>query len=182
MTHKPDVHFLIIGSGGNKEKLEKLVAKNNLNNIRFFPLVPNEKLPALLASADLHLVLQKKSASDLVMPSKLTGILAAGGRPVVTAEPGTSLYEMIETHKLGILVKPESPVELSRAIETALATDLSLYRQHARQYAVDYLSRDSIMKKFEMEIYSRLKKSPVLSYVPASHSPNHSNVLSIKKR
>ena len=179
--NKPDVCFLIVGSGGNKEKLEGLVQKNGLKNVRFYPLVSNEKLPSLLATADLHLVLQRKSASDLVMPSKLTGILAAGGCPVVTAIPGTSLYEMIDDNKLGILVKPESRFALKQSIELALSADLGVYRQNARQYAVDYLSRESVMKHFEQEIYGRLKKKPALSYNTANQLPKPVNALSIKE-
>jgi len=39
----------------------------------------------LLASADGHLVIQKRGAADAVLPSKLTNILAAGGNAVITA-------------------------------------------------------------------------------------------------
>jgi len=40
----------------------------------------------LLASADGHLVIQKRGAADAVLPSKLTNILAVGGN----ALPGFS--------------------------------------------------------------------------------------------
>ncbi|MGD5271785.1 glycosyltransferase, partial [Xanthomonas citri pv. citri] len=103
-----EVYFLIVGSGGGKEKLEQLAKEAGLTQVKFFPLQPYEKLSALLATADVHLVLQKKSAADLVMPSKLTGRLSAGGCSIVTAEPGTSLYTIVEQHKMGILIEPES--------------------------------------------------------------------------
>ena len=45
---RKDVHFLIVGSGGNKQMLERQAAEKNLNNIKFFPLADYEKLPALL--------------------------------------------------------------------------------------------------------------------------------------
>jgi colanic acid biosynthesis glycosyl transferase WcaI len=178
---RKDVHFVIVGSGGNKENLETLVKNEGLNNIRFYPLVPNEKLPLLLAMADLHLVLQKKSASDLVMPSKLTGILASGGCPVVTTEKGTSLYEMIDKHNLGILVKPESAFELQQSLEKALASDLSIYKRNARQFAVNYLSKDAVMRKFELEIYSRLLRKEILSFTPSTKIASPVNALSMEK-
>ena len=148
----PSVVFVVVGSGGGKERLKALTAERGLINVKFFPLQPYEKLSALLATADLHLVLQKKSASDLVMPSKLTGILAAGGCALVTALPGTSLYEVIDRHQVGILVEPESTEALRMGIVHALTTDLTMYRRNARAYAEQYLSREVILRQFEQHL------------------------------
>jgi colanic acid biosynthesis glycosyl transferase WcaI len=147
-----EVKFVICGSGGAKEKLTKLADDAQLKNVLFFPLQPYEKLSNLLAIADLHLVLQKASASDLVMPSKLTGILAAGGCPIVTAMPGTSLFEVIHDHNLGILVEPESESGLIAAIAKALSQDLNVYKENARAYTLKYLSKEGILSDFDSEI------------------------------
>ena len=144
-----DVVFIISGSGGGKENLVRLVSEANLTNVQFFPLQPYDRLSALLATADIHLVLQKKSASDLVMPSKLTTILSAGGCSIVTANAGTSLYDIIYEHKLGILVEPESAEALRNGIEEALRSDLDLYRKNAREYTESFLRKNLILKKFE---------------------------------
>lgn len=144
-----DVIFVISGSGGGKENLMKLVREANLKNVQFFPLQPYDRLSALLATADIHLVLQKKSASDLVMPSKLTTILSAGGCSIVTATAGTSLYDVIYEYKLGILVEPESAEALRNGIEEALGSDLDLYRTNARKYTESFLRKNLILKKFE---------------------------------
>jgi len=146
------VKFVICGSGGGKDKLIKMSEDAGLTNVLFFPLQPYDKLSNLLAIADLHLVLQKASASDLVMPSKLTGILAAGGCPIVTALPDTSLYEVINDHNLGILVEPESENGLIAAISEALKQDLNLYKGNARTYTLKYLSKERILSNFDSEI------------------------------
>ena len=73
----PEVKFVIVGDGGAKKRLEDMAQEMGLQNVSFFPLQPYRDLSRLLAIADVHLVLQKKEASDLVMPSKLTGILSA---------------------------------------------------------------------------------------------------------
>jgi len=151
-SKEKNVLFLICGSGGEKEKLIKSAQDAGLSNIRFLPLQPYEKLSALLATADVHLVLQKKSASDLVMPSKLTGILAAGGCAVITALPGTSLYDIISQNKCGILIEPESVKALENGIEFALNSDIQVFQQNARRYAERYLDKDTILKNFEKEL------------------------------
>ena len=154
---RSDIRFLICGSGGGKTRLESLVNDYQLVNVSFHPLQPYEKLSALLATADIHLVLQKKSASDLVLPSKLTSILAAGGCALVSAIPGTTLYDVIATHQMGILIEPESVQALIAGIEHALSEDVTSYQQNARDYARRYLSKEGILQAFEGELV-RLKE------------------------
>jgi colanic acid biosynthesis glycosyl transferase WcaI len=143
------VKFVIVGTGGGEMKLKEMVKESGLTNIRFFPLVSYERLPNLLAIADLHLVLQKGNASDLVMPSKLTSILASGGCPLVTAHADSSLYKVIKKHDMGLVVEPDDPVALTEGIRYALNTDLNGYRTNARYYAANHLSKDVILRNWE---------------------------------
>ena len=149
---RSNVYFLIVGSGGGKEKLEQSAKDARLTQVMFFPLQPYNKLSALLATADVHLVLQKKSAADLVMPSKLTGILAAGGFAIVTAEPGTSLYTVVNQYNMGLIIKPESTEALCNGIEYAINNDISTYKLNARKYAEAYLSKENILRDFEQQL------------------------------
>lgn len=148
LSDRQDIIFLIFGSGGGKTRLEALVRDYNLTNVIFYSLQPYEKLSALLATADIHLVLQKKSASDLVLPSKLTGILAAGGCALVSAVPNSTLYEVINKYQIGILIEPESADALVFNITKAFSSDLAFYKKNARIYAESYLSKEAILKEF----------------------------------
>lgn len=159
-----EIQFIVVGSGGGKSKLIEQVEALNLANVRFFPLQPYEKLSALLATADVHLVLQKKAASDLVLPSKLTSILSAAGCAVITAVPDTTLYTMVEKHEMGILIEPESALALVEGITYALTCDRSVYQKNGRAYAEMYLSKDAILKDFESFCLSfRKQKTYVVS-------------------
>ena len=84
--------FIICGSGPYKKKLQTMAENLKLDNLRFLPLQPFEKFNQFLNLADLHLIIQKASASDLVMPSKLTTILSSGGLTLITANEGSGLY------------------------------------------------------------------------------------------
>ena len=110
------IRFVICGNGGSKEKLQKIVQERNLTNVAFKDLQPWELLPRLLAIADVHLILQRKAAEDLVMPSKLTGILSVGGVPIVSCSEGSSLHEILNTHAVGLVVPPEDVGSLIAAI------------------------------------------------------------------
>lgn len=157
---RKEIKFLIVGSGGGKARLQALVEAYGLTNVSFHPLQPYEKLSALLATADIHLVLQKKSASDLVLPSKLTGILAAGGCALVSAMPGTTLYDVVSQHRMGILIEPESLGALIAGIDQAIHSDLSAIKANARQFARQNLDKEVILHQFEGKL---LRLQPTVS-------------------
>ena len=72
------------------------IAVGALPNVRFLDLQPNDRLNDLLGLADIHLLPQRSGAADLVMPSKLTGMLASGRAILATASPETQLSYALE--------------------------------------------------------------------------------------
>jgi len=147
-----NLHFVIVGNGAGKEILINLANKYQLQNVKFFPLQPYEKLSELLAMADIHLVLQKKEAADLVMPSKLTSILAAGGCAIVTADEGCTLYNVVKEHNMGIIVPTDDAQALKKAIEDNINQDTAGIQKNARLYAQANLEKDEILGKFENQL------------------------------
>ena len=141
--------FIICGSGPYKQKLQALAVNLQLENVYFFPLQPFDKFNQFLNIADVHLVIQKANASDLVMPSKLTTILAVGGLALITANQDSSLYALVEEHNLGLVVTAENQEALNEGIRRAVTEDTSGLRKQARWYAETHLSLASIMHRFE---------------------------------
>lgn len=147
------VLFIIVGSGGAKERLIRASVEMGLVNLRFFPLQSYEDLPRLLAVPDVHLVLQKKEAADLVMPSKLTGILASGGLSIVSAIPGTTLYDVIHQHQMGVLIEPGSDSALIEGIEYTLNLENDrTIRENARKYAEVHLGKQSVLSNLNSKL------------------------------
>jgi colanic acid biosynthesis glycosyl transferase WcaI len=144
-----ELKFVICGSGPYKQSLEAMAQELNVSNIIFFPLQSHNKFNEFLNVADLHLVIQKINASDLVMPSKLTTILAVGGLALVTANKGTSLHTLVEKHQMGIVVDAENQKALIDGILKAYLKDNTVIRKNARAFAESHLSIDKIMKRFE---------------------------------
>jgi colanic acid biosynthesis glycosyl transferase WcaI len=143
-----DFKFVICGAGPYKEQLEKLKEELNLKNVFFMPLQTSITFNSFLNMADIHLVLQKAGASDLVLPSKLCTILSIGGVAIVTANEGTSLHSIINSCDMGVLIEPESPAALSHAIHTTLNNGIDKKRENARRYAEHYLSSNKILTDF----------------------------------
>jgi colanic acid biosynthesis glycosyl transferase WcaI len=69
-----NLHFVFCGEGPYRETLADRTA--TLTNVHWLPLQPMERLNELMNLADIHLLPQCAEIADLVMPSKLTGILA----------------------------------------------------------------------------------------------------------
>lgn len=94
--------FVLCGAGGARERLMRTGME--LSNVRWLPLQPVEKLNELLNLADVHLLPQRAVVADLVMPSKLLGMLASGRPVLATAHPGTQLAKMVSS--CGKVVEP----------------------------------------------------------------------------
>ncbi|WP_028981510.1 WcaI family glycosyltransferase [Sporocytophaga myxococcoides] len=150
-ANKSEVKIVLAGEGAAKERLMKETEANRLKNITFLPIQPYEKLSAFLAIADFHLVLQKKAASDLLLPSKLLSILSAGGCAIVTAVENSSLHKMIGETNAGWLAEPENIEDLIRILENAIDSPSKNIqkKENARKYALKYLNKDEILSNFQ---------------------------------
>jgi colanic acid biosynthesis glycosyl transferase WcaI len=143
LAHREDIVFVVCGDGVTKPQLEN--ACSGLTNVRFIPLQPFEKLGQLLGLADIHLLPQSPEAADLVLPSKLSGMLASGMPVIATCRQDTEIASVVS--KCGIVVPPENGGELAYAIERLVDNDeerLKLGAQ-ARIYSEENLARDSIL-------------------------------------
>ena len=118
LASRSDIAFVICGEGPNRAELERLAA--GLGNVQLHDLQPAEKMGAMLTMADLHLLPQIAGAADLVLPSKLTNMLASGRPVVATTEAGTGLYS--EVDGCGAITPPGDAAALAEAI-AALADD-----------------------------------------------------------
>ncbi|NUT56479.1 MAG: glycosyltransferase family 4 protein, partial [Thermoleophilia bacterium] len=77
-----DLVVVLIGSGALGGTLAEQARRDGLDNVRFLPYQPRERLPESLATGDVHVVGLARGLAGYVVPSRLYGILAAG-RPVV---------------------------------------------------------------------------------------------------
>jgi len=145
-----EVHFVICGQGASLESLRRQV--QGLANVQLLPPQPIEAFNELMNCADVHLLPQLSGAADLVMPSKLTGMLASGRPVVASADPGTQIADVVRDH--GLVTPPGAAADFAAAIES-LAGDpqrCAELGRAARQYAVDHLSAGAILRRFAEEL------------------------------
>jgi len=140
------IKFIICGNGPYKDKLKQLSEEHHLNNIFFMALQPLHIFNNFLNMVDVHLVLQKKKACDLMMPSKLTSIWSTGGLAIVTAEPGSSLHSMINENKMAVVIDCENETLLMNSILHCCENDHNDENLNCRKYAEKFLNKQNILQ------------------------------------
>lgn len=150
LRHRRDLAFVICGEGPCRPAL--IAAAAGLDNVSFQPLQPRERLSQLLGLATVHLLPQIAGAADLLLPSKLTNMLASG-RPIVAAPAaGTGLAREIDG--CGLVVPPGEAASFADAIERLI--DDAALRVHlgeaARARAERRWSRAQILTRFERQL------------------------------
>jgi colanic acid biosynthesis glycosyl transferase WcaI len=143
LRSRDEIVFVVCGEGVMQSKLQAAAA--GLPNVRFMPLQPSGQVSELLAMADIHLLPQSPDAADLVLPSKLGGMLASGRPVIATCRAGTEISEIVS--QCGLVVAPENSMQLAHAIST-LADDperrKSLGRR-ARTFAENNFERHAVL-------------------------------------
>ncbi len=146
--------FALVGDGSAAPRLRVRATELKLDNLAWLPPQPLERLPALLSAADIHLVVQKCGAADLVMPSKLANILAAGRPAIATAARDTTLWDVLEGGGAGVCVAPESVDGLVGGLQRLAGNGAlrAAMGARARAYAEANLDRDAILERFEKQL------------------------------
>lgn len=149
LKDRRDLAFVICGEGPNRARLAALAEE--LDNLHLHDLQPAANMGDLLTMADIHLLPQIAGAADLVLPSKLTNMLASARPVVATAMPGTGLYDEVEG--CGLLTPPGDAAALAGAIAT-LADDPARRGELGRAAKVradERWRQDAIIDRFEAE-------------------------------
>lgn len=115
MKNEKDIDFYIVGDGINKGQLVLYARENQLTNVEFVPMQPQEQVADLYAAADVNIIPLAKGIIHTALPSKTADCLIAG-KPVITCiEEKSDFVKLIE--KYGVQnAGVDSPEELKRAI------------------------------------------------------------------
>lgn len=156
-TSPPSCFFRITGSGPRLQSVITAKADRQLGNILVGPPVPRADLSLSLAACQAHLVTLKPGFEDLVNPSKLSGILAAG-RPVLFVGPTRSaLAAFIIQENIGAVFAPGDATGLAATIEHWAANEgaeASTIGEHARQCYERHFAFESALDQWEKILQS----------------------------
>lgn len=142
----PDIHFLFIGDGAEKENLIQLNKHLYLNNVTMLSSVPKEEIQKYISIIDVALVNLKKSETfKSVIPSKIFEN-AAMQKPILLGVEGESKV-LVENYNAGLCFEPENENDfLSKLITIKTNTIAEVYSEGCNKMAQEF-NRIHLAKK-----------------------------------
>ncbi len=151
---KPEIKFVLIGSGPEKEKLIHLKNQLRLQNVFFLEAVSKTEMPQILKSVNAAIIPLKKLDLFLgAIPSKIFECLAME-IPILLGVDGEARDLFINKGKCGFYFEPESVSGLTAAINKLFEDkDFAVqFGKNGRAFVNEYFNRNNIAQQF----YNRL--------------------------
>ncbi len=144
-----DIHFLLVGDGKERGKLETSARSMGLENVTFAGSKPKTEMPRILAASDACIAtLQDIEMFRTTYPNKVFDYMAAG-RPTILAIDGV-IREVIEKSEGGVFVRPGDDATIAEAILTLRRGPELAKRMGAaaRRYVALHFNRDQQAEEF----------------------------------
>ncbi len=146
-----DVRVVVVAQGTGADYLREEKEERDLGNLLLYDLQPYDRLPSVLATADVLFGMLEPYASVCSVPSKVLTYLCAG-RPLLLNVPEANMAaQMVREADAGVTTAPgdrEAFVEGAKK----LLSDESLRKRlgrHGRQYAEKRFDIEGITDTFE---------------------------------
>jgi colanic acid biosynthesis glycosyl transferase WcaI len=150
------VRIALVGDGNDRERLERQARERRLS-VDFIAMQGPGDWEATMQAADILLVNQRASVTDMSLPSKLTSYFASGRPVIAAASPDSETATEIEAAGAGLVVPPADPAAFRDAI-VALEHDRARAQTlgtSGQGYAESTLSRANALADYE-EFVERL--------------------------
>ena len=109
---------MILGTGPEKERLEKLAEEYGLSNVRFLGYTAYPKMAAYLSKGDLTVNSFVKGAPQSIV-NKVGDYLAAG-KPMINTLESPEFMGLVEKYGFGKNVEPGKPAAFVKAVKELL--------------------------------------------------------------
>ena len=143
--------IIIVGDGSKKNWL--LDRTVHLPNIKHYPPVPYSELSDLLCSVDIHLLFQKPDFLDIVMPSKVLGMMASAKPSLIIGHRESEINSVFKSNNIGLYFdrySKEVVIELDKISKQN--SQMKEMGENARVYVIKNFSKDRILKQVQKKI------------------------------
>ena len=147
----PEVQFVLIGDGIDKNVLCRMVQQRNLDNVRFLERQPAAEMPRFYALADALLVhLKRDPLFEITIPSKTLAYLACG-RPIVGVVSGDPA-DVIRQAGAGIICPQEDPAAMAQTVRKLydmIPEEREVMGERGRQAFLEHYTRAVLVERYE---------------------------------
>lgn len=151
LAHHDDLRFVLVGDGADRERLMAQAKHRRLTNVEFMPFQHRSRLPEVLATADVSLVILRPGVGSDSLPSKTFSILASGRPLLACVDEGSETWKLVKRADAGLCVPPGNPSDLAEAI-LILKRDYDLRERlgcRGRAWVEQHHSPQSAAEQFE---------------------------------
>jgi glycosyltransferase involved in cell wall biosynthesis len=150
LRDSPDIQFVLVGDGKEKDSLMAEAAAKGMTNISFLPAIPKVEIGQAFAAADACIaILKPVKMYETVYPNKVFDYMAAG-KPVVLAIGGV-IQDVVQAAKAGMIVAPGNPDEMAQAVRylAGRPQESRAMGLRGRQYIEDHFDRAALAARLE---------------------------------
>lgn len=146
----PNLPFVLIGDGAERDMLEKKTQELRLKNVFFLGQMPKKETVAWLSNCELSLFTTlDNEIQDTCSPNKIFDSFAAG-KPIIQTTKGW-IKELVEESKCGYNADPSSPKDFANKIDMFLKLSPSEKEKMslaARELSQTTFNRELLAKKY----------------------------------
>lgn len=147
LSSDDNIEFFVFGTGGIKEKFVQKVKDYGIQNVKFFPLQPIERVSQVYGLGDACVVSCKPGLGGAAMPSKMVSIMSAGRAVAASFDEG-ELTHILKTHNCG-LYAPAGDVQAFVNMIRSMASNPEKCNEMGRN------ARQLILEQFTREVGTR---------------------------
>ena len=164
----PDIEFVFVGEGPQKERIETFAETHDLSNFRYLPYFPREDLKYSLPMADVHLMTLREEMAGIAVPGKLYGIMAAGRPALMVGPEASESGETIRGYDVGHVVDPSREADPEQMLYDSV---LRLYSDDDERRRLGENGREAFLKTFEREVCCQSWEELLRAQVRAENEP-----------
>lgn len=151
LKENEEVRVVVVSEGQGADWLKEKVMEHGINNLILLNFQPYERLPQVLATAEVLLAILEPDAGVFSVPSKVLTYHCAA-RPLLLAIPSENLAaRIVERNETGLCVPPTDSLLFRANAERLLADDIlrEQLAKNARHYAETTFNISGIVDRFE---------------------------------
>lgn len=146
----PEIQFVIVGNGEDKDYYIDRTEKMQLNNIQYFPLQPYSDVSMVYSLGDISVVSCKAGVGSTALPSKTYSIMATKTPIIACYDNNSSLTNLISDSGCGYSVLPNDDAKLAKYIEKLLknpelAKELG---DNGYKYLINHFTKKNAINKY----------------------------------
>jgi colanic acid biosynthesis glycosyl transferase WcaI len=174
LRDRKDIRIVLVGDGAEKADLVTQAQQRELNNITFLEPQQHDRMPLLLAAADVCLVsLRKVPIFEGALPLKMFEAMACA-RPIVLAAEGEARRLAEHQADAALAVEQENAEALASAILYLREhrEKAELLGQRGRAYVEAHFNRDQLTAALDARIETLLNKRNIPISRKVTHLPD----------